>query len=95
MMNMLAMVNYISGNALNAGIIFEQHLYPTKFFKQSEYVPRCLHCYPKYRSSGELELAEFCKRYYPDLKENDRTLIKPYELDIVIPEKKLAIEFNR
>jgi hypothetical protein len=38
---------------------------------------------------------DFCKQYYPNLKENDRELIKPYELDIVIPELKLAIEFNR
>ena len=43
----------------------------------------------------EKELVEFCKQYFPDLKENNRTLIKPYELDIVIPELKLAIEFNR
>ena len=42
----------------------------------------------------EKELVEFCKQYYPDLIENDRQLIKPYELDIVIPELKLAIEFN-
>ena len=46
-------------------------------------------------SNIEKELVEFCKQYYPGLKENDRELIKPYELDIVIPEKKLAIEFNR
>ena len=42
----------------------------------------------------EKELVEFCKQYYPDLIENDRQLSKPYELDIVIPELKLAIEFN-
>ena len=43
----------------------------------------------------EKELVEFCKQYYPNLKENDRELIKPFELDIVIPELKLAIEFDR
>jgi very-short-patch-repair endonuclease len=58
--------------------------------------PRCLHCYPltKPISNLEKELVDFCKQYYPDLKENDRTLISPKELDIVIPELKLAIEFN-
>ena len=80
---------------LNVGTEFEQRLYPTKFIEEDQYIQRCLHCYPKYRSAGELELADFCKQYYPDLKENDRELIKPYELDIVIPELKLAIEFNR
>ena len=60
-------------------------------------LPRCLNCFPKYTgvSAKEIELSEFCKQYFPDLKENERTLIKPYELDIVIPELKLAIEFNR
>jgi hypothetical protein len=38
---------------------------------------------------------DFCKQYYPDLKENDKSLISPKELDIVISELKLAIEFNR
>ena len=59
--------------------------------------PRCLNCYPlnKPISNLEKELVEFCKQYYPNLKENDKSLIKPKELDIVIPELKLAIEFNR
>jgi len=30
---------------------------------------------------------------YVEIKENDRELINPFELDIVIPEKKLAIEY--
>jgi hypothetical protein len=33
--------------------------------------------------------------YSGEIIENDRQLIKPYELDIVIPELKLAIECNR
>ena len=60
-------------------------------------MPRCLNCYP-YINTGysnlEKELIDFCKEYYPNLIENNRTLIKPLELDIVIPELKLAIEFN-
>jgi ribosomal protein L44E len=58
---------------------------------------RCLNCFPIFynTSNMEKELADFCKQYFPNLNENDRTLIKPYELDIVIPELKLAIEFNR
>ena len=39
-------------------------------------------------------MINFCKQFFNDLIEYDRTLIKPYELDIVIPELYLAIEFN-
>ena len=58
---------------------------------------RCTHCFPikSNKSFIEKELIDFCKEYYPNLIENDRTLISPKELDIVIPELKLAIEFNR
>lgn len=45
-------------------------------------------------SNKEKELSDFCKQFYPNLIENDRELIAPYELDIVIPELHLAIEFN-
>lgn len=60
-------------------------------------VPRCLNCYPIVKGFSNLEkdLVDFCKQFYPNLIENDRQLIKPYELDIVIPERKLAIEFDR
>ena len=57
---------------------------------------RCSKCLENehYFSYIEKELADFCKQYFQNLKENDRTLIKPLELDIVIEELKLAIEFN-
>jgi hypothetical protein len=59
-------------------------------------LPRCLKCYPKSQgfSKVEKELTKFCKFYFPNLKENKKDLIKPLELDIIIPELKLAIEFN-
>jgi hypothetical protein len=41
-----------------------------------------------------LELLEFIKEYFPNAKK-DRKIIKPKELDILIPELKLGIEFNR
>ena len=58
--------------------------------------PRCLNCYPILIgfSKMEKEVAEFCKIYYPNLIENDRTILNPLELDIYIPEINLAIEFN-
>ena len=45
-------------------------------------------------SKKEQELVEFCRQFFNNLLIKDRTLIKPYELDIVIPELNLAIEFN-
>ena len=66
--------------------------------KNLQTCPRCLNCYPLNKPISNLEkkkLVEFCKQYYPNLIENDKSLIKPKELDIIIPELKLAIEFNR
>jgi very-short-patch-repair endonuclease len=66
-------------------------------YDDGEIHSRCFNCFPKKRivcSKKEKELVEFLKQYFPDLVENDRTLIKPKELDIVIPSKKIAIEFN-
>ena len=73
---------------------FEQHLYHTKIFNISTRVPRCLNCYPiTVNSVQELELKNFCEQYF-NIEKNNRQLIKPLELDVVIPEKKIAFEFN-
>ena len=42
----------------------------------------------------EQEIADFLLSLSVQIKRNDRQIIKPLELDIVIPEKKIAIEFN-
>lgn len=50
-----------------------------------------------FRSRYEREIVDYIKLvtdYNLDIKINDRSVIYPYELDIYIPEKKLAIEFN-
>ena len=59
-------------------------------------IPRCQICYPILTgfSKGEKEISSFCKIYYPNLIENDRTVLNGKELDIYIPEINLAIEFN-
>ena len=54
---------------------------------------RCSSC-SHIESNAEIELREFIKICFPDLISNNRTLIKPLELDIVIPSQKLAIEYN-
>ena len=46
-------------------------------------------------SQSEKEIANFIKEIYSgEIIENSRKIISPYELDIFIPEKNLAIEFN-
>jgi hypothetical protein len=57
---------------------------------------RCLKCYPYNISIGEAEVLTFCKSLVDDdlVSSNDRETIKPIELDIVIPDYGLAIEYN-
>ena len=74
---------------------FEQKIYNTKFMKSvSSYMPRCPICYPIKKSGKEQIIADFIISLGFNIIRNNRQLIKPYELDIVIPSKKIAIEFN-
>ena len=54
--------------------------------------PKCAHP----TSLGEDELYEFICSLLPNGKviQSDRSLIAPYEVDIYIPEKKIAVEYN-
>ncbi|RLA59296.1 MAG: hypothetical protein DRQ78_10775 [Epsilonproteobacteria bacterium] len=56
----------------------------------------CPKCYPRPCGSSkqEDELADFVKSLGVEVIRHDRILINPQELDIVIPEKKIAIEYN-
>ena len=56
---------------------------------------RCFNCNPNpSKSILESEILTFCKKFYPNLVENDRQIIQPLELDIYIPDIKTAIEVN-
>ena len=59
---------------------------------------RCPVCYPVVKCEGtsleEKELVEFIKTVADDVKQNDRAILKPYELDALIVKQKLAIEFD-
>lgn len=47
------------------------------------------------QSIKEKELRDICRKYYDgEILYNNRTIIKPQELDIYIPDLKIAIEFN-
>lgn len=57
----------------------------------------CPTCITGYKvSKPEKELVKLVKTIIPnaELKINTKSVIKPYELDIYIPEKKIAIEYN-
>lgn len=57
---------------------------------------RCPICVPDYgRSKNEVAIGDYISKVYSGWVEfNDRSLIKPKELDIVLPELGLAIEYN-
>lgn len=58
---------------------------------------RCLTCYPKHAfvPKKETEVADWIRSIYTGTVEtSNRSLINPYELDIYIPDRKLAIEFD-
>lgn len=55
----------------------------------------CPHCIHTLASKAEKDLLFYIKSLYSGpIIENTRKIIKPYELDIYLPEKKLAFEFN-
>lgn len=57
----------------------------------------CRNCYPLFynESSGESAVYDFIKSLnISDIIRGSRTIIPPLELDIVIPSKRLAIEYN-
>ena len=77
--------------------IFEQKIYTTNFNKEYWGMPRCLNCFPIDKSYSNLqkEVLDFIKSiYHGQILENNKTIIKPYELDIYLPEKRFAIEFD-
>ena len=58
------------------------------------YVRSCREC-ARHFSEGEKEVAVYIKSIYNrEVIENDRSLIAPKEIDIYIPEKHFAIEYN-
>ena len=55
----------------------------------------CPICFPKTISNGERELREFVEQnYHGEIIFNDRTILSGKELDIYIPELKIAVEYD-
>ena len=63
-------------------------------FRGGVYYTRCIDCFPINISTQRCEVAEFIKSLGFEIIENIRSIIKPLELDIFIPSKNIAIEFN-
>jgi G:T-mismatch repair DNA endonuclease (very short patch repair protein) len=57
---------------------------------------RCVKCFPYNKSICENEILSFCSDVFVggEVSSNNRQTIPPYELDIIIPECRLAIEYN-
>ena len=69
------------------------HIYKVSWESWKRAGSRCPKCKKWGTSSAEQELGNFILDFDLDLKTNDRSIIKPLELDFVIPSKKLAIEY--
>ena len=81
--------NYYSFKCNKCGTIFDDYL-------AFGNIPTCPHCNPIFnqKSKGEDEIASFVESLGFDIIRNDREIIYPQELDIYIPSKNLAIEFD-
>ena len=83
---------------VQCGTEFEDHRHGGHCaYRRGSWFPLCPVCYPPMSgtSHGEQAIAEFVKKIYDgDVFENCRNVISPLELDVFLPRKKLAIEFD-
>ena len=76
---------------------FASTIHTSGFNKNDWGTPRCPNCYPPLTaySNVEKQIVDFVRSIYNgEIQENTKNVISPLELDIVIPDKKIAIEFN-
>lgn len=73
---------------VSCGTVFEDNLQDGK-------IPRCPDCFPLNRTNWkQREVEDFLKTLTNNVVVNDRTVIKPKELDFYLPDYNLAIEYN-
>jgi len=78
----------------NVDFLINPHLYSMRNLQKSTL---CTICNPinSHQSDKENQLSNFISdNYNQEIITSDRNIIKPYELDIFLPELKLAFEFN-
>lgn len=83
---------------VKCGHQFYSYYHQTNIDGKNVYIPRCLKCYP-YLNNGvsvkQKELLQFIKSIYNDtILNSDKNIIHPKQLDIYLPQKKLAIQFD-
>ena len=84
---------------VKCGTHFKQKIMTTDVSENYRRVPRCPKCYPFDSSVGtsieEKEVKDYVESIYSGrIIENDSKIINPYELDIYMPERNIAIEFD-
>lgn len=60
------------------------------------HLPVCKKCFPTvhlYKSGEENEIFEYIKSLGIYIEQRNRTLINPFEIDMIIPDRKIAIEY--
>jgi hypothetical protein len=65
----------------------------TKSLAMLEDTPVCFACHPK-ESKAQLEIFDFVKSLGVNAESCNKTVIAPKELDVYVPDHKLAIEYN-
>ena len=83
---------------VKCGNEWEQFLHSSVVDGTQKCIPRCLVCYPYvdgiHESYTQKQVIAFVKTIENNLEEHVKDIIKPYELDIYIPQKNIAIQFD-
>jgi len=67
----------------------------TLYLRKKNNIEICNQCNTSIGSNGEQELYDYISSIYPgDISRSNRKLISPYEIDIVLEDIKVCIEFN-
>ena len=68
--------------------------YEFEAYHHNGYHTKCPKCFKNGKSIDEYKISQFLKLLNIQFKRNERSFLYPLELDIYIPEKKLAIEYD-
>ena len=74
-----------------------EKIFESKVYDKNRFLPRCYSCFPKRSSTSkeEKQLIKYLNSIYTGkIKTSTRKIISPQELDIYLPDEKIAIEFN-
>lgn len=86
---------YLQCNSCSTEFSFQSQIFRDSKQKGVEICP---HCYPREasRSKSEMELFDFIRGLFPSAIANERSLLGGFgkELDVYIPEKGVALEYN-